>query len=58
MNNVHRDLKTALQIRINAPLRDRLEDLRRTKRPIVPPLAELVRDLIMKGIDIDDPPKK
>ena len=56
MNSTQRVPTTAIQIRVTAPLRDRLEELRRSKRPIVPPLAALVKDLLVQALG-DPPPK-
>jgi hypothetical protein len=52
MNNPHRvPTTTAIQIRVTAPFRDRLEELRRSRRPVVPPLATLVKEILEKAVD-------
>jgi hypothetical protein len=55
MNSPQRTPTTAIQIRVTAPMLDRLEDMRRI-RPRVPPLAALVREILEKALD--DPPKE
>ena len=55
MNNPHRvPTTTAIQIRVSAPFRGRLEELRRARRPVVPPLAALVKEILEKAIDDPD----
>jgi hypothetical protein len=51
MNSPQRTPTTAIQIRVTAPFRDRLEELRRSRRPVVPPLAKLVKEILEKAVD-------
>jgi hypothetical protein len=51
MNSPRRLSTIPIQIRVSALFRDRLEELRRSKRPVVPPLAVLVKEILEKALD-------